>query len=79
LAHVLAARHVIIVPASCIVPDMIDSGTLLRQAILRGVPYVTYITGPSRTSDIEKVLTIGVHGPGIVDLLIVANRERDAD
>ncbi|MBP2636617.1 MAG: Lactate utilization protein [Firmicutes bacterium] len=32
--------------------------------------YISFITGPSRTSDIERVLTIGVHGPS--QLIIIA-------
>lgn len=39
-----------------------------REALPAGVHF---ITGPSRSSDIENDLTIGVHGPGIVYALIV--------
>jgi L-lactate dehydrogenase complex protein LldG len=37
---------------------------LVLQSHLQGRPsYLSWVTGPSRTADIERVLTIGVHGP----------------
>ncbi|MDK2985654.1 MAG: L-lactate dehydrogenase complex protein LldG [Clostridia bacterium] len=37
-----------------------------------GLPgYTAFISGPSRTADIERVLTIGVHGPGRLVILLV--------
>ncbi|MEK0315909.1 LutC/YkgG family protein [Cohnella sp. 56] len=39
-----------------------------REALPAGVHF---ISGPSRSSDIENDLTIGVHGPGVVYALIV--------
>jgi L-lactate dehydrogenase complex protein LldG len=32
---------------------------------------VTFVTGPSRTSDIELTLAIGVHGPGEVYVIVI--------
>ncbi len=32
---------------------------------------LTFVTGPSRTGDIEQTLTIGVHGPGELHLVVI--------
>ena len=36
--------------------------------------YIAFITGASRTADIERVLTIGVHGPREMEIIIVEDR-----
>lgn len=67
LVSTLPEIHIALVDAAKIVPDL---GAALRSFDPLRVPYFSIITGPSRTADIERVLTIGVHGPK--RLIIVA-------
>lgn len=60
LVSSLATIHIALVPTSGILPDM---PALLSRVNPKECAYLAMITGPSRTADIERVLTIGVHGP----------------
>ena len=68
----LTAIQVIICPTGALVPALDDAAPVLRQLALRpGGAYATLVTGPSRTADIERVLTVGVQGPGRVIVFFV--------
>ena len=54
--------HIAIVEAARICETLGETLALLRQD-KEISPAVTFITGPSRTADIELTLAIGVHGP----------------
>jgi L-lactate dehydrogenase complex protein LldG len=57
----LPSIHVAIGEEQQILPHLED---LFRQEVnLKSSSALTFITGPSRTADIEQTLTIGVHGP----------------
>ncbi len=55
--------HIAIVEASNICTTLGEALVFLRRGTEGVSPAVTFITGPSRTGDIELTLTIGVHGP----------------
>jgi len=61
LVSLVPPVHIAIVNASSIVETLGDALTLLQKKEIS--PAITFITGPSRTADIELTLAIGVHGP----------------
>ncbi len=60
LVSTLPTIHIALVGTDRILPDKAAVFTRINPATSR---YIAFITGPSRTADIERVLTIGVHGP----------------
>ncbi|MBU0513380.1 MAG: lactate utilization protein [Proteobacteria bacterium] len=60
LVSTLPEIHVALVHTQAVLPDL---ASLLARVDPATMPYLALITGPSRTADIERVLTIGVHGP----------------
>lgn len=60
LASMLPVIHIGIIETDKILPDM---PTVFSKLTPAQSSYISLISGPSRTADIERVLTIGVHGP----------------
>jgi L-lactate dehydrogenase complex protein LldG len=68
----LTLAQAIVCPTAALVPTLDEAVPLLREIALRpGGSFTTLVTGPSRTADIERVLTVGVQGPGVVMTLFV--------
>jgi L-lactate dehydrogenase complex protein LldG len=68
----LAETHVAVLPASKIKPDSMSLANELNAVLKRDASiYYAFITGASRTADIERVLAVGVHGPKELHILIM--------
>jgi L-lactate dehydrogenase complex protein LldG len=67
----LPETHIAILPLGRIAATMEDAWGLLR-AEGRPMPRaVNFVSGPSRTADIEQTVTLGAHGPYRVHIIIV--------
>jgi L-lactate dehydrogenase complex protein LldG len=60
LVSTLPNIHIALIQTDNLVPDL---PSVFNKIKPEHTNYISFITGPSRTADIERVLTIGVHGP----------------
>ena len=67
----LPETHIAIVPLGRIVATMEDAFALLRTEHCKLPRAVNFISGPSRTGDIEQTIVLGAHGPCRVHLILV--------
>lgn len=67
----LPETHIALVPASRIVRCMEDAWDLLRAEHGKLPRQVAFVSGPSRTADIEMTLVLGIHGPYRVHIIIL--------
>ena len=70
--------HVALVGYERLVPSIDEAAAVIKLLSRSGTgqrmtSYVSFITGPSRTSDIEKTTTLGCHGPREVHVVFVDN------
>ncbi|HEY3599837.1 MAG TPA: lactate utilization protein C [Paraburkholderia sp.] len=70
-AGLLPETHIAIVPASRIVGAHEDAFGLIRAEQGELPRAVNFVSGPSRTGDIEQTIVLGAHGPYRVHAIIV--------
>ncbi len=75
LETMLPEVSVILLNSADILPDLPSAAPFLREQQTQGrASYVSFITGPSRTADIERVSAIGVHGPLELHIVLIGGR-----
>jgi L-lactate dehydrogenase complex protein LldG len=78
LATTLPEKHFVVVdPAKILADNLAAAAPMTRMHSGHEPRFVAYISGPSRTADIERVLTIGCHGPRELHILVVAGISSD--
>jgi L-lactate dehydrogenase complex protein LldG len=70
-ASLLPETHIAILHRSRIVAAMEDGFALVRSELGELPRSISFISGPSRTGDIEQTIVLGAHGPYRVHVIIV--------
>lgn len=72
LVSMLPLVHLAVLRTSAMVESFANALEVIEKACNGQIPpYLSFITGPSKTADIERELTIGVHGPGQLIILCI--------
>ncbi|RLJ63797.1 LutC/YkgG family protein [Sulfurisoma sediminicola] len=66
----LPETHIAVVPATAIVDGMEEAWSAARSEFGQMPRAVNFISGPSRTGDIEQTIVLGAHGPYRVHVVI---------
>lgn len=69
----LPDTHIVLLPAAQIVGSYEEAWDLLRAAGHAMPRTVNYITGPSRSGDIEQTMQLGAHGPLRLHIVVIDN------
>jgi L-lactate dehydrogenase complex protein LldG len=74
---ILPHAHVVIATTAQIVGTVGDALDLVRHRHVGRLPsMLSFITGPSRTGDIERILVLGAHGPKELFVILVEDSPR---
>jgi len=70
MISLLPPAHIAVVPRGRILTGLDELFSLLPNPA-ESTSSMVLITGPSRTADIEQILVRGVHGPGVLSVVVV--------
>jgi L-lactate dehydrogenase complex protein LldG len=69
---VLPPHHLVLARLDQMLPDLPASFELLARSYGQNYPsFMSIVTGPSRTGDIERILVLGAHGPKQLTVVLV--------
>ena len=71
VSSLLPETHIALLRVSQIMPSMEEAWQRLRETPYYPPRAVNFISGPSRTADIEQTLTFGAHGPYRVHVILL--------
>mgnify|MGYP001349952387 CR=1 FL=1 len=78
LVSLLPPVYLAILSEHSIRPRLTEAAAAIHAQVPNGLPAcINFITGPSRTADIEMDLALGVHGPGKVHILLLKDESEE--